>query len=244
MYDVRSSQIELGIPIMLIETYDYVVFMGRFQPFHNAHYKTIKKALELGKEVIILIGSANAYRTVKNPWTWQERQEMISGCFGPHETERMHFVGIEDRLYNLNLWLHFVQREVHKIAGESKKIALIGHHKDNSSFYLDSFPQWKQIEFPNVAELNATDIRNEYFNPLVTEAPSIFDCCPDFVTNYLINWYLTDEYQNMVEEFQFLVDHNKKWENAPYTPTFNASDAVVFCSGHILLIRRRATAGS
>ena len=222
--------------------YDYVVFMGRFQPFHIAHYNTVKEALQLGNEVIILIGSANTSRTPKNPWTWIERKSMIQNCFTTEEQSRIHFSGIEDRLYNMNLWLQFVQRAVHHIAGDAKDIALIGHHKDSSSFYLDSFPQWKQIEFPNFAKMNATDIRNSYFHPYESGS-DIQEKVPPEILDSMIDWVKTDDYRLMLEEMTFLHTHHEKWKCAPYPPTFNAGDAVCFHSGHVLLIKRRNTPG-
>ena len=38
--------------------FDYAVFIGRFEPFHNAHRSVIDKALTLADKVIVLIGSA------------------------------------------------------------------------------------------------------------------------------------------------------------------------------------------
>lgn len=50
--------------------FDYLVFIGRFQPFHLGHKSVIDQALTLAKDVIILIGSANlpAVRVTALPW--------------------------------------------------------------------------------------------------------------------------------------------------------------------------------
>ena len=47
--------------------YNHIVFIGRFEPFHIGHKQVIEKALTLADEVIILVGSANQPRTLKNP---------------------------------------------------------------------------------------------------------------------------------------------------------------------------------
>ena len=39
-------------------TFDYLVFIGRFQPFHLAHLQTIQIALERSHYVILALGSA------------------------------------------------------------------------------------------------------------------------------------------------------------------------------------------
>jgi len=53
------------------------LFIGRFQPFHNGHFKIIKKASKKYDEVIIGIGSSQYGHTNKNPFTSNERKLMI-----------------------------------------------------------------------------------------------------------------------------------------------------------------------
>ncbi len=48
--------------------YDNLVFIGRFEPFHNAHQTIIRNALKLSRKVIVLVGSTGKPRTIKNPW--------------------------------------------------------------------------------------------------------------------------------------------------------------------------------
>ena len=38
--------------------YDTLVFIGRFQPFHNAHLEIIEYAMEISKKVIVIVGSS------------------------------------------------------------------------------------------------------------------------------------------------------------------------------------------
>src|SRR3989338_7060209 len=53
------------------------LFIGRFQPFHNGHLKDILEASAFSEKVIIAIGSSNIFRTPENPFTFEERKEMI-----------------------------------------------------------------------------------------------------------------------------------------------------------------------
>ena len=36
--------------------FDALVFIGRFQPFHNGHKAVVEAALEKAKEVIVVVG--------------------------------------------------------------------------------------------------------------------------------------------------------------------------------------------
>ena len=53
------------------------LFIGRFQPFHNGHLSAVKQILEQNDKIIIGIGSSQYKHTKDNPFTAEERKEMI-----------------------------------------------------------------------------------------------------------------------------------------------------------------------
>lgn len=53
------------------------IFIGRFQPFHNGHLEVIKEALKEVDHLTIIIGTAQEFYTEENPFTTDEREEMI-----------------------------------------------------------------------------------------------------------------------------------------------------------------------
>ena len=57
--------------------FDFLVFIGRFEPLHNGHVHIINKALQLADRLILLIGSPNVAPSPRNPWTYQTRVKMI-----------------------------------------------------------------------------------------------------------------------------------------------------------------------
>lgn len=56
-----------------------MLFVGRFQPFHKGHFGTLKKIAQVEDigEIIIGIGSSDQSFTSNNPFTAEEREEMI-----------------------------------------------------------------------------------------------------------------------------------------------------------------------
>jgi len=57
----------------------YIV-LGRFQPLHKGHVLLIEKALDLAEDsdtVVVAIGSASNHLEPRNPWTGDERKEML-----------------------------------------------------------------------------------------------------------------------------------------------------------------------
>lgn len=132
--------------------FDYLVFIGRFQPFHHGHEFVVREALSRAKTVIMLIGSANSPRTIKNPFSFDERESMILKAFenDTADSERIICMPIDDTLYNDHKWLQNVQQAVSFITqNEPANIGIIGHTKDDSSYYLSLFPDWGFVELPS-----------------------------------------------------------------------------------------------
>jgi bifunctional NMN adenylyltransferase/nudix hydrolase len=226
----------------MTKKYDAIVFIGRFQPLHNAHLEIIKKAAELTDRLIIIVGSACQPRTFKNPFTYGEREQLIQDTLMSLEVE-LHVYPNVDTIYNDDAWAVRVQNIVEDVLPtENQKIAIIGHKKDESSFYLDMFPQWELIEVPLVEELSATQIRQLFFtknfNPNF-----IKNVVPNEVLKYLISFAKTGQYDQIIREIEFVKKYKEQYASFPYAPTFVTVDGVVVQSGHILMIRRRAEPG-
>lgn len=219
---------------------EYAVYIGRFQPFHLAHLETVRVALKQARRLVIVIGSSTIARSVKNPWSAAERIAMVTACLTPEEQERVSFVTAKDYLYNDNLWIAALQQSVLEATGGSKDVLLVGHKKDDSSFYLKLFPQWGFAESGVKSPLDATKVREALFRQDVL---TLNTQVPVPVCNMLLNYMGTSEYKRLHEEFHHIEDYKAKWIGAPFPPTFNTVDAVVVCSGHVLLVRRKGAPG-
>ncbi|WP_434352729.1 bifunctional nicotinamide-nucleotide adenylyltransferase/Nudix hydroxylase [Psychrobacter sp. HD31] len=223
--------------------FDYLIFIGRFQPFHLGHKSVIDAALKQAKNVIMLIGSANLPRSLRNPFTVEERTAMIKGSYDEQTAKRIHCVGLDDALYNDTKWLQYVQAGVKSVTGDISntqvKIGLIGHSKDSSSYYLSLFPNWQSVSVPNYHNLSATPIRDGY---LIGATPTS-DRITAASQKILDNFKKTSAYNQLHEEAWFIDKYKKQWEDSPYPPTFMTADALVIQSGHILLVERRSMPG-
>ena len=83
------------------------LFIGRFQPFHKGHLLVLQHACKEYGEVIIGIGSSQYSGTVENPFSVEEREEMI--CRSLHESGITNYriVGIPD-IHDLPRWVDHV----------------------------------------------------------------------------------------------------------------------------------------
>lgn len=148
---------------MTAYAFDHLVFIGRFQPFHLAHLQTVQIALQHSRKVILALGSAQPERNLKNPFLAQEREHMILSNFTEADQARIQFVHIID-VYNDVKWVKLVKERVASVTQLGQKIGLIGHFKDESSYYLQLFPEWEMLELDSlVGAISATPLREAYY---------------------------------------------------------------------------------
>lgn len=235
--------------------FDFIVYIGRLTPPHVGHIASIERALELADRVIVVLGSADRARSIKDPWTVNERKVMIRHSLPKQATARIVITAVADRMYNDAQWLLDVQRVVTSAIAESggdpatATVGLIGLSKDASSFYLDMFPQWPRVTVGFVDGLSATEVRDLYFGLSGDEGEDrgrwmkLEASVPEPVIAWLRTFRDSADYTRLAAEWRFIRDYRAAWRNAPYPPTFVTTDAVVVHSGHILLIRRRAAPG-
>jgi bifunctional NMN adenylyltransferase/nudix hydrolase len=221
--------------------YDTLVLIGRFQPIHNAHLEIIKRATALCDQLVIVTGSAAQPRTYKNPFTSAERARMIKAATAGLSMQ-ISIEANQDTIYNDQAWAVRVQTLVAKHTKPGDKVGIIGHKKDDSSFYLDMFPQWGFEDVELIEFLSAVDIRDLYFRE-DANYKFLKGVVPETTYDFLLDFAHTDEYRQIIKEREFVTNYKKQYASLPYPPIFSTADAVVIQSGHILLIKRRAEPG-
>jgi bifunctional NMN adenylyltransferase/nudix hydrolase len=233
--------------------FEYLVFIGRFEPFHNGHAAVARYALTKAKKLVFLVGSADTPRTIKNPWTVAERAVMIQSALA-ESADRLIIRPLRDHLYNESLWIANVQRAVSDAIkadegdAASARVGLIGKDKDASSYYLKEFPQWPLVDVKHTETLSATELRRYMFEAnqinshgalmlVRANVPGpVFEMLEAFRKSSPV-------FKQLVLEYQFIETYRDAWSAAPYAPTFVTTDAVVVHSGHVLLVRRKAEPG-
>jgi len=166
------------------------IYIGRFSPFHNGHGEVLSRAQARSDAVLVLIGSINQARNPKNPWTFNERADVIRKwadrpwftAANGKSPAPVTVLGIRDFPYNDQLWIANVRKVINQyietlyVTEECKlqkvdpinlEIRITGADRDHSTFYLKYFPEFKLDlveEDTRVSRfLTATAVREIYF---------------------------------------------------------------------------------
>lgn len=222
--------------------FDVAVMIGRFQPFHKGHQALLNLALETASRVIVVLGSSHQARNAKNPFTWEERMAMIASTLDETSTDRVSFAPVRD-YYDDQLWSKAVIEVVSSKCNEKeRKIALVGFQKDASSYYLNLFPGWSFVESPQYEKIDATSVRQIYFEEVIPKATRalLAGLLPAPIVAYLNGWVRLPYFVQMQKEHLAIENGKKKWGIGPFITV----DAVVTVSKHVLLVRRGGLLGN
>jgi bifunctional NMN adenylyltransferase/nudix hydrolase len=234
--------------------FDFLVFIGRFQPFHKGHLAVVEAGLQQAGHLIVLCGSSHQPRSTRNPWQWQEREQMLRASLPDSVQSRLLVAPLMDAHYNDEQWVRNVQVTVnglvathHRLPHKTPRIGLIGHRKEHSSYYLNLFPQWVSAQVEHYAGINATALRAGFFAAQTERDPAFaqmaLEQLPPAVSEWLQMFSATAACQELRDEQAFVAKYRRAWAAAPYEPSFVTVDAVVVQSGHVLLVERKARPG-
>lgn len=228
-----------------VRTYAAAVMIGRFQPFHEGHLRLLRQALAAAPLCVLVIGSAHQARTPKNPFTWQERAQMIRLAVPEADRARLLFLPVRD-YYDEVRWTAKVRQGVGELLasqglGASAAVALVGHFKDASSEYLRGFPGWALVRAEPLPGVDATSLRDALFGAggnLEAALAALVSVAPPTTVDFLRAWAMQSFFPGIVAEWRMLRQYRQAWAKSPYPPVFVTADAVVRCAGQVLLVRR------
>lgn len=232
--------------------FDLALFIMRGQLMHTEHERAVQRALDIGAKALVVIGSAGKARDTRNPFLFEERKAVLLERF--KNDPRLIVVPQGDYPYNDTMWASYIRKAVAtNTAGISNpRIALVGHRKSDTNFYIDMFDKWEFVETGVSVDICASDLRKILFDDKLSQADRIKGLAP-YVSSVSMNQAITfaynadgtytDEMQRLMREASFIKRHAASWANAPYAPTFVTVDAIVIQSGHVLLIKRRSAPG-
>jgi bifunctional NMN adenylyltransferase/nudix hydrolase len=236
------------------------VYIGRFSPFHNGHAEVLNRARRKSDLVIVLVGSVNKAQNPKNPWSFDERADMINDYMKSNGAGCPVVIrGIRDFPYNDQRWIANVHNVINEtlsgIKADKIELFITGADRDSSTFYLKFFPEFKldlaEEDLEVSKHLNATSVREILFG-LSFNGSSISagqaellltSFLPRSTINFLSAYEKTAAFQEMKEEHVFNVGYKNQFKSMPYEPIFHTVDACVIQTGYVLLVRRRSRPG-
>ncbi len=238
---------------------DVAVLIGRCNPFHKGHAQLLRHAAETSKLTVLLLGSAGLARSLRNPFTFQERKLMVEAWLQQEGITNVIVAGQRDYPYNNTLWNRSVQQNVGQVLDEvseyhgipkKPKINIIGSDRDETTWYLHAFPRWKPRLLDayggtesNPIGMNATEIRELLFSAPTDATARLVSMLPNTTYAFLEQFLGSPECARLQRWHEQNRRYKEAWSVAPYEPMFITCDSVIVQSGHILVVERGAEPG-
>lgn len=151
--------------------YKHGLTIGRLQPFHYGHWSLFTEMLDCCEKVTFVLGSTQENRTIKNPFTEEERLYMINNIMAKEIKEGKFNVICLPDINNLPKWSEYVLNSVK----EPVDILFAGTEEDTYPFKNYPVKSYEDLEisiFPRYINgegfKTGTEIRNLIYknNPL------------------------------------------------------------------------------
>jgi len=229
------------------------VMIGRFSFIHRQHERTLQIMAAENDFILVQIGSANRCESKKNPHRYAIRAMIMTEVLKRLKPNgQFRVVALNDTLYNEDRWKTRVyahgEQYAEQVGVHPERITLYGTDKDESTYYMNSFPQWKVKALDKVEDIDATRLREIWFKA----AQTVSNGQNQSLKNYLVPEMY--EYLRNVHKFNkplqndwhyLTVKEPEKYKDYPYPDSLNVmcGDAVVECAGHILTVTRSGELG-
>ena len=216
------------------------IYIGRFQPLHIGHITIMAYMQKKYDHIIVLVGSANQRASIKNPFSFEQRKQWLEQSFfdlvdDANSSQKISVLPLNDYRYNEKKWETGLVAQVASVTTDMDDVTLVGHEKDDSSYYLKSFPQWTYDSVAQSIKISATPIRTAWFEDRLADYAKFL---PPYVQQYLS--IKQPDYKDTFAEYAYLEAEKQKFANYPYPETLKlcCADAVLVCNDAILLIKR------
>jgi bifunctional NMN adenylyltransferase/nudix hydrolase len=202
------------------------VFIGRLSPFHLGHAEVLKRAIATSDHVLLLIGSSAQARTIKNPFTFQERRhavlEWLFETMSPLQAElKVTIKPLYDYPYNNSAWIKEVQeateatkRHMLELSGtfDDVQCYITGSDRDKSTWYLHAFGNYFKEDLVDpkrlLGELTATRVRDSLFGGELSDIESLI---PPTTMRFLQEFKTTPAYYDLVAEYTSNLQQRESW---------------------------------
>jgi len=161
------------------------LLIGRFQPFHLGHLEALRFALSKVDKLWVGLGSSNRPSEKNNPFTAEERKEMILSSIDDSMKNKISIYFIPD-LDNHVKWIEKIDTIVPNFDVVFSNDELTKH------LYSKRITQVISIPFLKRDELSGTNIRD-----LITSDQKWDHLVPEGTKNFLINISANDRLKNL-----------------------------------------------
>lgn len=194
--------------------FDLGILVGSFEPFGAFHQAAIEHALAVAQRASVLIGSAGAARSLRHPWTADERIAMMRAALPADALARIDFLPVRDRLYCEQQWLRNIETATAASCAEAKRVAQLVPPGGAAEALL---PGWQSVLLPPIPRPDFWTVRRGVFGNAEARA-ALLPLLPESTRDFLSAFERSPHFDPLVEELRYIEEFRDSWRSAPTRP--------------------------
>jgi bifunctional NMN adenylyltransferase/nudix hydrolase len=213
------------------------VCIGHFRIPSRSDVACLQKALSLGERCVLLVGSARRARSIRNPFTAEERAEMLLQALPAADRARVQWHGVRE-WWDDDLNRKDAVRAVGRV--DVANLVVVRQKDEEDGERLPLPAGWAAAACEREPQHDTALLRAMLFDSRTPDdaATTIAPHLPEAAGRFLSQWVHGDEYARLVRESRLIAKEKAEWSVAPYPVVLVTVDAVVKAAGHVLLVRR------
>lgn len=238
---------------------DHAVVCGRFAPPLADEVALVRGALRHAARVIVIADGDRQARTLRHPFTVDERRAMLEAALGPRDAARVVVLGVREFLYAESRWIAAVQAAVADAIGATatssrrrQRIGIVVPRRRGDAAGDARFPQWQALPLdgtpPGSRAATRSAVHDLFFGatgPLTRGARAkLADRVPGGALAWLAAFRATPGFDRLAADHAHIRGYRAKFATLEFPPVFTTVDAVLVHSGHLLLIERGGDHGA
>ena len=142
--------------------FEFGLVLGRFHPLHKGHQELIDLSRQLCQKTLILISSAQESGTLRNPYDFATRKQVITRVY---DQEDVIIDGLNDLTNENDIcfeWGRYILENVEKMYGRMPDLMVYGKDESRKGWFSeeDSKLFSEVIVARNKIKISATELRN------------------------------------------------------------------------------------
>jgi len=172
-----------------------IVVLGRFQPLHKGHTFLLRKGIEFrdehhpSKTFRIMVGSSNVEQSPDNPWTWEERVELIQTWLKSEQVNNFEVLAVPD-LGDPENWVRHAEN------WHGKSGILVSSNDVTTTLYEESGWQVHTVSLTERDTFEGWRVRqNLLMLSTLDNADALKEVMSVTLESIIIDWLLEDDFR-------------------------------------------------
>lgn len=145
----------------LEKKYELSLVLGRFNHIHNGHKMLIDKSIEMSKKTLILLGSAQEAKTLRNPFLLETRKRLLKRIYN---NDNITIYGLNDMSHEHDIsfkWGRYILDNVKHYMNREPDVMFYGNDESRKGWFAPEDIEGidEQIISRDIIKISATNLR-------------------------------------------------------------------------------------